>query len=263
MQLIHGDTIEEMAKLPDNSVDLILADLPYGTTSNAWDVVVPFDELWQQYERLIKENGAILLFGSQPFTTLLISSNFKLFREQLIWVKNKAGSGLRAKQRHLKTHEEIIVFSLTGKYTYNPIKWHVSDKKFLTQRRTMSVYGDSNNNYGNLSRSRKPDDGSRYPISLLPFSVPITPAKNKHYAPDVDLNYHPTQKPIALLEYLIKTYSNTGDVVLDNTMGSGSTGVASVDTGRDFIGIELDDKYFEIAKERVEDAVAKAKAKEN
>ncbi|MDI6613959.1 site-specific DNA-methyltransferase [Leuconostoc suionicum] len=256
MQLIKGDTIEEMAKLPDNSVDMVLCDLPYGTTANKWDTTIPFDDLWTQYKRILKPDGVVVLFGSQPFTTKMISSNISWFREQLIWVKNKAGSGLRANKRHLKTHEEVIVFSRTGSYVYNPIKWWVNDKKFLTQRRTMSIYGESNNNYGNMSRKRKPDDGSRYPISLLPFKVPVTPAKNKTYKPDTDINYHPTQKPVALLEYLIKTYSNENDVVLDNTMGSGSTGVACVNTNRDFIGIELDENYFKIAQKRIDEARA-------
>lgn len=255
MQLLHGDTIEQMKTLPDKSVDLILADLPYGTTANKWDVNIPFDELWEQYNRLIKDGGAVVLFGSQPFTTTMIASNINQFREELVWVKNKAGSGLRAKSRHLKTHENIIVFSKTGAYTYNPIKWTIPSKQFLTQRRTMSIHGDTNNNYGSMPRKRKPDDGTRFPISLLPFAVPVTPAKNKQYRPDVDLSVHPTQKPVALLEYLVKTYSNAGDVVLDNTMGSGSTGVACVNTGRDFIGIELDDHYFDVAKERIEHAI--------
>lgn len=118
----------------------------------------------------------------------------------------------------------------------------------------MSIHGDTNNNYGSMPRKRKPDDGTRFPISLLPFAVPVTPAKNKQYRPDVDLSVHPTQKPVALLEYLVKTYSNAGDMVLDNTMGSGSTGVACVNTGRDFIGIELDDHYFDVAEERIEHA---------
>ena len=257
MQLINGETIKEMEKLPDNSVDLIICDLPYGTTKNKWDVIIPFDELWQQYARIAKPSAPIVLFGSQPFTTLLIASQMDWFREQLIWVKNKAGSGLRANKRHLKTHEEIIVFARNGEYTYNPIKWHVEEKGFLTQRRTMSIYGGTNNNYGSMARKRKPDDGSRFPISLLPFKVPMTPAKNKTYQSDTDINYHPTQKPLALLEYLVKTYSNEHDMVLDNTMGSGTTGVACAKNNRDFIGIELDKHYFEIAEGRINHAINK------
>lgn len=255
INLQQGDCLELMKDIPDGSVDMILCDLPYGTTINKWDTVIPFDKLWKQYSRLAKDNTPIVLFGSQPFTTTMIASNISQFREELIWVKNKAGSGILAKKRHLKTHEDIIVFSKTGHYTYNPIKWHVTEKQFLTQRRTLSVYGKANNNYGSMPRKRKPDNGSRFPISLLPFAVPITPAKNKVYHDDIDINVHPTQKPVALLEYLIKTYSNEGDTVLDNCMGSGSTGVAAANLNRSFIGIELDCDYFKIAEQRINEAL--------
>lgn len=250
-KLLQGDCLELMKKLPDKSVDLVLADLPYGTTKNDWDSVIPFDALWNEYMRIVKDRTPIILFGSQPFTTNLISSNISWFREELIWVKNKAGSGLHAKKRHLKTHESIIVFSKKGGYCYNPIKWNVTEKQFLTQRKTFSVYGNTNNNYGSFKRKRKEDDGTRYPISLLPFKVPITAAKSKTYSSDVDLAVHPTQKPVDLLEYLIKTYSNEDDLVLDNTMGSGSTGVAALNTNRNFIGMELEQKYFDIAEKRL------------
>ena len=249
--LRQGDCLELMKDIPDGSIDMIVCDLPYGTTACKWDTIIPFEPLWEQYERIIKDNGAIVLFGSQPFTTALIMSNLKMFREEIIWLKNKSASGMRAKQSHLKTHENIIVFSKSGSYTYNPQKWVVTEKQFLTQRKTMSIYGETNNVYGNIKRNRKPDDGSRNPISVVAYRVPITPAKTKKYSADIDVRVHPTQKPVALLEYLIKTYTNEGEVVLDNCMGSGSTGVACVNTNRKFIGIELDTHYFNIAIERI------------
>lgn len=252
--LHNGDCLNIMPTLPDKSIDLILCDLPYGTTACKWDTVIPFEPLWEQYKRIIKPNGVIVLFGSQPFTTALIASNIKMFREEIIWLKNKSASGMRATQSHLKTHENIIVFSESGSYTYNPQKWVVTEKQFLTQRKTMSVYGETNNIYGNLKRNRKQDDGTRNPISVVAFRVPITTAKSKNYTQDVDVRVHPTQKPVELLEYLIKTYTNEGDTVLDNCMGSGSTGVASVNLNRKFIGIELNETYYNIASDRIADA---------
>lgn len=253
--LWHGDCLELMKNIPNNSVDMILCDLPYGTTACKWDIIIPFDKLWEQYNRIVKENGVIVLFGSQPFTTELIASNKAMFREEIIWLKNRSASGMMAKQRHIKTHENIIVFSKRGVYTYNPQKWNVTEKKFLTQRKTMSIYGEGNNVYGSMKRNRKPDDGLRNPISVVAYAVPITPAKSKKYSHDLDVRVHPTQKPVDLLEYLVKTYTNEGETVLDNCMGSGSTGVACVNTGRKFIGIELDKSYFEIAKERIEKSI--------
>ena len=250
-ELWHGDCLELMKDIPDGSVDLVLTDPPYGTTACQWDTVIPFEPMWEQLNRIIKPNGVICLFGSQPFTSALIMSNAKMFREEIVWLKNKSASGLRSKQCHLKTHENIIVFSKNGTYTYNPQKWKVEEKQFLTQRKTMSIYGETNNVYGNMRRKRKPDDGTRNPISVIAYRVPVTPAKTKQYEKNIDIRVHPTQKPVALLEYLIRTYTNEGETVLDFTMGSGSTGVACVNTNRNFIGIELDENYFKIAKERI------------
>lgn len=252
--LRQGDCLELTKDIPDCSIDMVLCDLPYGTTACKWDIVIPFEPLWEQYNRIIKDNGVIALFGSQPFTTNLIMSNIKMFREEIVWLKNKSASGMRANQSHLKVHENIIVFSKNGRYFYNPQKWVVTEKQFLTQRKTMSIYGETNNIYGTLKRNRKPDDGTRSPISVVAYKVPITPAKTKKYSSDIDIRVHPTQKPVALLEYLIKTYTNEGDTVLDNCMGSGSTGVACVNTGRNFIGMELDENYFAVAKSRIEEA---------
>ena len=245
-----------MKDIPDGSIDMILADLPYGTTHLQWDEIIPFEPLWEQYERIIKDNGAIVLTASQPFTSALVMSKHDLFREEVIWLKNKGGSGLHAKQKHIKVHEAVLVFAKTGKYKYNPQKWRVEEKQFLTQRKTLSMYGETNTIYGNIPRKRKKDDGMRNPISIIPFPVPITPAKSKTYTDEIGLRLHPTQKPVALMEYLIKTYTNEGDTVLDNCMGSGTTGVACVNTGRNFIGMELEQEYFDIATQRIAEAQA-------
>ena len=251
-----GECLELMKDIPDKTIDMILCDLPYGTTACKWDTVIPFEPLWEQYNRIIKDNGAIVLLGSQPFTSQLILSNIKMFREELIWLKNKSGSGLQAKQKHIKVHEEIIIFSKNGKYTYNPQKWLVDKKEFLTQRKTFNEVEVGNNIYSKMMKKQKADDGTRNPISIVSCRVPFTPSKGKKYEnKDVDLRVHPTQKPIELLEYLVKTYTNEGELVLDNCMGSGSTGVACVNTGRNFIGIELDEKYFNIAKNRIENTI--------
>lgn len=253
--LKHGDCLELMKEIPSKSIDMILCDLPYGTTACKWDVIIPFDKLWEQYNRIIKDNGAIVLFGSQPFTSQLILSNIKMFREELIWLKNKSGSGLQAKQKHIKVHEEILVFSKNGTYTYNPQKWLVDKKEFLTQRKTFNEIEVGNNIYSKMIKKQKADDGTRNPISIVSCRVPFTPAKGKKYENEyVDLREHPTQKPVALLEYLIKTYTNEGELVLDNCMGSGSTGIACINTNRNFIGIELNEEYFNIAKKRIEEA---------
>ena len=255
-KIYNEDCLVGMKDIPDKSVDMILCDLPYGTTACKWDTIIPFEPLWEQYERVIKDNGAIVLTTSQPFTSALIMSKPKLFREEVIWLKNKGASGLQAKQKHIKVHESILVFSKKGKYTYNPIKWEVEEKQFLTQRKTMSMYGETNNIYGNLKRERKADDGTRNPISVIPFKVPITGAKTKKYAKEVDLRIHPTQKPIALFEYLIKTYSNEGETVLDNCMGSGTTAIAAINTNRNYIGFELDEEYCELANDRIKEFIS-------
>lgn len=250
---IHcGDCLDLMPQIADNSVDMILCDLPYGTTCCKWDVIIPFEPLWEQYERITKNNAPIILFGSQPFTSQLVTSNIKCFREELIWVKNKSASGLSSANRHLKIHEDIIVFSYSSYYTYNPIKWEVADD-FVIRRRTLEIAEETNNIIGIKVRSRvrKVDDGSRFPISILPFKVPYSAKKNSKRK-EGDFRVHPTQKPVELLRYLIRTYSNENDVVLDNTMGSGSTIVAAIRENRQYIGIEKDEHYFEIAKHRIE-----------
>ena len=237
----------------NTKVNTVICDIPYGTTACSWDDIIPFEAMWDRIDKITYKNSPIILFSSQPFTSRLITSNIKCFREEIIWLKNKSASGMAAKQKHLKVHENICVFAREGKYTYNPQKWTVKEKEFLTQRKTMSIYGESNNIYGNLKRNRKPDDGTRNPISVVAYKIPFTPAKSKTYSSDVDIRIHPTQKPLLLMEYLVKTFSNEDDVVLDFTMGSGTTGVACCNLNRKFIGIELDEDYFKIAQQRIQE----------
>jgi len=232
MKLLNGDTLKEMSKLPDKSVDMILADLPYGTTKNKWDSSIPLDKLWEQYNRIIKDNGAILLFGQQPFTSVLVSSNLKMYKYDWTWIK-EAGTGfLNAKKMPLKDSETISVF-YKKLPNYNP-QMRTGFKPYIAKQGIKK-----SDNYGQQSGAVTASSGERYPLTTI------------HFNRDKD-KLHPTQKPVNLLEYLIKTYTNAGEVVLDNTMGSGSTGVACVNTNRDFIGIELDENYFNIAKSRIE-----------
>ena len=255
VKLYLGDCLDVMKDIPDHSVDMVLCDLPYGTTACSWDVIIPFEPLWEQYHRVCKESAVITLFGSQPFTSFLVTSNIKEFREELIWLKNKPASGFSHKQKHLKIHEEICVFSRVNNYIYNPQKWLVDKKEFMTQRKTFKDNEYVGNNiYGGMTRTRKKDDGNRNPISILSCRVPFTPQRGAQYSNDIDLRSHPTQKPVEMCEYLIKTYSNVGDTVLDNCMGSGTTGVACINTDRNFIGIEKEQKYFDISQRRIKEA---------
>ena len=240
IKLIHGDCLEKMKDIPDKSVDMVLCDLPYGTTACKWDSIIPFDKLWEQYNRVIKDNGAIVLFGSEPFTSMLICSNIKMFKYRWVWNKKFASNFSICKYQPLKIHEDICVFSIkTHKYIPQ-----------ITQRDSPIVKGKNRSAHGsaNLTYAKKEYDKKVYttkqPQSILEYSVR-----------DGKRGFHPTQKPVALLEYLIKTYTNEGEMVLDNTMGSGSTGVACVNTNRRFIGIEKDDNYFEIAQKRIGEAI--------
>ena len=266
-KLLNGDCLELMNKIPNKSIDMILCDLPYGTTACQWDVTIPFEPLWEQYNRIVKDNGAIVLFGSQPFTSELIHSNIKNFKYEWIWEKQKAANFMSAKYQPLKYHENILVFGVGGKVKYFPQKYPVlefdeiknmDDKqlKNLFESRDYDRYGKidrrkavndcinpKDSHYGKMSvKIRNIDDGYRYPKSVIKINKSI----NK--------NIHPTEKPVDLLEYLIKTYTNEGELVLDNCMGSGSTGVACLNTNRNFIGIELDEGYFNMAKERIENS---------
>lgn len=233
--LLKGDCLELMKDIPDKSIDMILCDLPYGTTACKWDIIIPFDKLWEQYNRIIKDNGAIVLFGSEPFSSKLRMSNLNNYKYDWVWNKKKAGNIFLAKYQPMKIHENIIIFG-KGKTTYYPIM--IERDKIKKSKN----YGTGETMGGNRKKEEKIYVyDKKNPISILEFSNASQKGK-----------VHPTQKPVALLEYLIKTYTNEGEIVLDNCMGSGSTGVACVNTNRNFIGIELDEKYFNIAKERIE-----------
>lgn len=231
-------------------VDAIITDIPYGTTACSWDSVIPFSEMWSRLHK-IAPKSPIVLFGKQPFTSNLIMSNANEFRENVAWLKNKSGNGFSANQKHIQVLEDILVFSEDAKYTFNPQKWLVAEKEFLTQRKTFNEVEVGNNIYSKMKRTRKADTGERNPINIISCRVPFTPSKSKTYSSDVDIRYHPTQKPIELIEYLIKTYTNEGDLVLDFTIGSGTTAIAAINTKRNYIGFELDENYFKIAQKRI------------
>ena len=239
--LYNGDCLIEMDKIPDGSVDMILTDLPYGTTSCSWDEIIPFEPLWEQYNRIIKDNGAIVLFSSQPFTTKLIASNINNFKHSWVWNKVSAGNILVAKYQPMKTTEDISVFTRKGETSnYYPIysRGHKDRSQEVTEAKNTGLYGNTEISQFKAGNNKPPD--ARYPKHLIEFSN-----ANRNGV------VHPTQKPVELLEYLIKTYTNKGETVLDSTMGSGSTGVACKRTDRRFIGIELDKEYFKIAKDRI------------
>lgn len=242
-KLLQGDCLELMNKIPDKSIDMILCDLPYGTTKNKWDSVLPFDKMWEQYDRIIKENGCIALFADGMFMSDLMQSNKKLWRYNLVWDKELISGFLNANRMPLRSHEEICIF-YKKLPTYNP---QFTDGEPLHGMGTkFSQEKNKNNNYGNFDSCNNPSakrtgDTKKYPKSIVKFPRPAS-----------CIMIHPTQKPVELLEWLIKTYTNENDFVLDNCMGSGSTGVAAVGINRNFIGMELEEKYFNIAKERIE-----------
>jgi len=234
IDLRQGDCLEIMKDIPDKSIDMILCDLPYGTTACKWDVIIPFDKLWEQYNRIIKDNGAIVLFGSEPFSSQLRMSNLKMYKYDWVWNKKKAGNIFLAKYQPMKIHENIMIFGKM-KTAYFPIM--VERDKIKKSKN----YGTGETMGGDRKKEEKVYIyDKKNPISILEFSNASQKGK-----------VHPTQKPVALLEYLIKTYTNENETVLDNCMGSGSTGVACINTNRNFIGIELDETYFNIAKERI------------
>ena len=263
MKLLKGDCLELMKDIPDNSIDMVLTDPPYGTTACKWDSVIPFEPMWEQLKRITKDNGAICLFGSEPFSSALRMSNIKMFKYDWIWEKQRAANFFNAKSQPLKYHEIISVFS-QNKHYYNPQKYKVleiedilkmSKKELLNvfinkvydkfgkidRRKTLTDKKDKSNIYGKLRTSERfRDNGLRNPKNIIKINT------------TTNTNVHPTQKPIPLMEYLIKTYTNENEIVLDFTMGSGSTGVACANLNRQFIGIEQDEKYFQIARARID-----------
>ena len=230
--LFQGDCLDIMPLIPDKSVQLILADLPYGTTACKWDSIIDLDLLWKQYKRILKDNGAILLFGSEPFSSNIRMSNMKMYKYDWIWNKKLAGNGILAKKQPLKIHEIVSIFNSK---IYYPLK-----TKGIFRKKMKLKVSEINGGDGFCEETKNDD---YYPVSIQEFGIGNL-RKDR---------LHPTQKPVALLEYLIKTYTNENDIVLDNCMGSGSTGVACINTNRSFIGIELDETYFNIAKKRIEE----------
>lgn len=252
IQLLFGDCLQRMTAIPDDSVDLVLCDLPYGTTKCKWDTIIDLEKLWLHYKRIVKKpSGVILLFGQQPFTSMLVSSNYDWFKYNLIWKKNKTTQFLLANYRPMKCTEDICVFSRggaaaaskkKGNMTYNPqglvpvsITKQNSEKRIGKMLNQAHHLGPNNKLTSNSEYTQK---FTNYPNEMLTFDIEFD-------------TVHETQKPVKLIEYLIMTYSNENDVVLDNTMGSGTTGVGCINTKRHFIGIELEEKYFKLAKHRI------------
>lgn len=238
ISLHHEDCFKAMKNIPDASVDLVLCDLPYGTTQCKWDTALPLDQLWAEWWRICKPNAAIVLTAAQPFTSALVMSQPQHFKYDLVWDKVKGTGFLNAKKMPMRNHESVLVFC-RGKVTYNPQKTTGHSRKVSYKRSHLKtdVYGDMKNDC-------RYDSTERYPRSIQVFSTDTQSS-----------NLHPTQKPVALMEWLIKTYSNERNTVLDCCMGSGTTGVACIKTGRNFIGIEKDEIYFNVAKDRIEQAL--------
>jgi len=237
INLMQGDCLEVMKDIPDGSVDMVLTDPPYGTTACKWDSVIPFEPMWEQLKRVTKKNGAIVMTASQPFTSALVMSNVKMFKYEWVWDKvNKYTGSLQANKRRLRRHEDILVFYYSQP-TYNK-QWREGEPYSVTRTKG---HGEYLNNQDARVKRYGVNDGKHNPCSVLPIK-----ADNKKEA-----GLHPTQKPVALMEYLIKTYTNEGETVLDFTMGSGTTGVAAKNLNRDFIGVELDEEYFKIAQDRI------------
>lgn len=242
INLINDNCLKAMQDIPDGSIDMILCDLPYGTTKCKWDVIIPFESLWTQYNRIIKENGAIVLFGTEPFTSNLILSNLEMYRQKLTWLKTRPTNVFNAKKQFMNWTEDIVVF-YKKLPTYNPQMR--TDGEFTGAKIQRNNHDRSNGVFQKTGEKKnyvhESNGGLFYPKTVLEYS-------NVNHGRNC---YHPTQKPVDLLEYLIRTYTNENDIVLDNSMGSGSTGIACLNTKRSFIGIELDEAYFGIAQDRI------------
>lgn len=238
VKLLQGDCLELMKSIPDGSVDLVLTDPPYGTTQNKWDSIIDLELMWKEVWRVLKPRGCVVLFCSQPYTSKLVMSELGNYRQSLVWEKNKSTGHLNANRMHMRAHEDLLLF-YKKLPVYNP---QMGEGLAYSNKHKA---GDSGDCYGEVGYSERNNVTTRYPRSVLKFEV------------DIKAEFHPTQKPVSLLEYLVKTYTNESETVLDFTMGSGSTGVACINTNRKFIGIELDETYYNIAKERIEDTQIK------
>ena len=244
IDLRYGDTIEQMKLIPDKSIDFICCDLPYGTTACAWDIIIPFDKLWEQYKRIIKDKGVIVLFGSEPFSSLLRTSNLDWYKYDWIWEKSQPGTCMSAKNRPMKKHEDILIFSPGTTANCSGRRMNYYPQGLIPCKRKRSM-GD--NNSGKNGGSFKTDRPSRHPYIQEWTGYPNTVL---HFDNERGVD-HPTQKPVALFEYLIKTYTNEGDLVLDNCAGSGTTAIAALNCSRHYILIEKEPKYVEIARKRI------------
>ena len=240
IELMKGDCLEMMKSIPDSSVDLVLTDPPYQTTQNKWDSIIPFEPMWEQLKRIIKPNGACVLFSAQPFTTSLIHSNMKCFKYSMVWKKSKCGSPLTAKYKPLTKHEDVNVFSLHKK----TLKYYPQMSEGKPYKRKFTENKVNNMGFG-IKGVETDNKGTRHPTTILDY-----PQQWRRQD-----QVHPTQKPVELMEFLIKSFSMENDTVLDFTMGSGSTGVACVNTNRNFTGIELDENYFNIAEKRIQESL--------
>lgn len=242
-KIYNEDCLEGMKRIPDKSVDCVICDLPYGITANKWDSVIPLERLWGQYGRIVKDDGAMVLFAQMPFSAALVNSCMNMFKYEIVWVKTTPTNFLNAKYAPLRVHESILVFSkgcaspckYGRRMRYNPQKW-----RSTPYRRSDLSSASSNYNKVYQFHNNCPD-GSRYPLDVVYFS------RDRQ-------RLHPTQKPVALIEYLVRTYTNEGDTVLDNCIGSGTTAIACINTNRNYIGFELDKGYYDIAVRRIEEA---------
>lgn len=236
-KIYNEDCKVGMSRIPDKSIDMILCDLPYGTTQCKWDTIIPFDILWQHYERVIKDNGAIVLTSNEPFTSCLIMSNIKLFKYDWIWHKTHPKGQLNAEMMPMRAHEAVLVF-YKNPPTYNPQKTFGHKRKVAKSSYTKGA--DGNSVYGSEKRNTHYDSTERYPLSVQEFSNGDMPNR-----------IHPTQKPVSLFQYFILTYSNPGEIILDNCMGSGTTAIACINTGRNYIGFEEDADYYKLLQDRI------------
>ena len=239
----NEDCLVGMVDIPDKSIDMILCDLPYGITARKWDTVIPFEPLWEEYERVIKDDGAIVLTASQPFTSALVMSNPSIFKYEWVWDKRNVTNPMSAKYRPMGQHESILIFG-KGKTKYNP-QFEIikkDDYRYSKSGRVTKSHKDTV--YGDMKDLKLKESGKRYPKTILPIANSNSVKK-----------IHPTQKPVALFEYLIKTYTNEGDTVLDNCIGSGTTAIAAINTGRNYIGYELDEEYHKLSEQRISDHV--------